>query len=89
MADFLKEVLITLEDKNNFLLEEFGQKTIYVSFPDFSRRFSVSLANSIDTFWEVLLKRFTLLMDKPDSGFLFGKNGCPRWSIHSYIYIPC
>jgi len=29
-ADFLKEVLITLEDKNNFLLEEFGQKTIYV-----------------------------------------------------------
>lgn len=60
-----------------------------VSFPDFSRRFSVSLANSIDTFWEVLLKRFTLLMDKPDSGFLFGKNGCPRWSIHSYIYIPC
>lgn len=27
-ADFLKDVLITLEDKNNFLLEEFGQKTI-------------------------------------------------------------
>lgn len=27
-ADFLKKVLITLEDKNNFLLEAFGQKTI-------------------------------------------------------------
>ena len=27
-ADFLKEVLIILEDKNNFLLEAFGQKTI-------------------------------------------------------------
>lgn len=32
-ADFLKEVLITLEDKNNFLIEEFGQKTIYVRNP--------------------------------------------------------
>ena len=31
-----------------------------VSFPDFSRRFSVSLAKSIDTFFEVLLKDFTL-----------------------------
>ena len=30
-----------------------------MSFPDFSRRFSVSLAKSIDTFWEVLLKGFT------------------------------
>ena len=30
-----------------------------VSFPDFSRRFSVSLAKSIDTFGEVLLKGFT------------------------------
>lgn len=71
------------------MLASFCYFPSFVSFPDFSRRFSVSLANSIDTFWEVLLKRFTLLMDKPDSGFLFGKNGCPRWSIHSYIYIPC
>ena len=30
-----------------------------LSFPDFSRRFSVSLAKSIDTFGEVLLKGFT------------------------------
>ena len=30
-----------------------------MSFPDFSRRFSVSLAISIDTFGEVLLKGFT------------------------------
>ena len=30
-----------------------------LSFPDFSRRFSFSLAKSIDTFWEVLLKGFT------------------------------
>ena len=27
-SDFLKEVLITLEDKIYFLLQEFGQKTI-------------------------------------------------------------
>ena len=27
-SDFLKEVLITLEDKIYFLLEAFGQKTI-------------------------------------------------------------
>ena len=37
----------------------FGRRNYLLSFPDFSRRFSVSLAKSIDTFWEVLLKGFT------------------------------
>ena len=52
-----------------------------MSFPVFSRRFSVSLAISIDTFFQVSLKVFTLSvfpaktvysfvkMDKQDSGF--------------------
>ena len=37
----------------------FGRRNYLLSFPDFSRRFSFSLAKSIDTFWEVLLKGFT------------------------------
>ncbi len=38
----------------------FGRRNyLLLSFPDFSRRFSVSLAKSIDTFGEVLLKGFT------------------------------
>ena len=41
------------------VLELFSESYTQVSFPDFSRRFSVSLAKSIDTFWEVLLKGFT------------------------------
>ncbi len=32
-SDFLKEAFITLEDKIYFLLQEFGQKTIYVRNP--------------------------------------------------------
>ena len=32
-SDFLKEVLITLEDKIYFLLQEFGQETIQVRNP--------------------------------------------------------
>ena len=42
------------------LQQEKSTSCVTMSFPDFSRRFSVSLAKSIDTFFEVLLKDFTL-----------------------------
>ena len=41
------------------VIDRYHYDQITVSFPDFSRRFSVSLAISIDTFGEVLLKGFT------------------------------
>ena len=56
--------LISIEDLKMGILfamkENLTVQFVYpVSFPDFSRRFSVSLAKSIDTFGEVLLKGFT------------------------------
>ena len=47
-------------ERKKLIFEEITKYCFYMSFPDFSRRFSVSLAKSIDTFFEVLLKDFTL-----------------------------
>ena len=48
-----------VEEECKIIAQLKKQKPTTMSFPDFSRRFSVSLAKSIDTFGEVLLKDFT------------------------------
>jgi len=75
----------------------FCPRSYLVSFPDFSRRLSVSLTTFVDAFIESSLKVFTLpsfpswyclhLRKDGQAGFrafLFGKNACPSMG-HSFL----
>ena len=79
----------TLLQELKIFLQLLSLYTICLSFPDFSRRFFVSLAKSIDTFLKSYWKTLRFPDGQAGVRLLFGKNGCPRWSIHSYIYVPC